>query len=102
MDLTALISVGAALAFATGVVTAARSTPSGDANAGEAIYSRCAACRALAYDRTGPRHCGRSRREGSRVRLFGCDEALEDRVERKAPRPLPGQSVGSRSRNVNG
>ena len=30
----------------------------GDPQAGEAIYPRCAACHALAYDRVGPRHCG--------------------------------------------
>jgi len=30
----------------------------GDAARGERIYDRCQACHALAYDRTGPRHCG--------------------------------------------
>lgn len=30
----------------------------GDAKAGEAVYSRCLACHALQYNRTGPKHCG--------------------------------------------
>lgn len=29
-----------------------------DAQRGEQVYARCAACHALAYDRVGPRHCG--------------------------------------------
>ena len=38
----------------------------GDPKAGEAIYGRCQACHALAYDRVGPRHCGLfGRRAGS-------------------------------------
>ena len=33
---------------------------------GEEVYGRCLACHALAYDRTGPRHCGLlGRRAGS-------------------------------------
>ena len=30
----------------------------GDPKAGESVYSRCLACHALAYHRTGPKHCG--------------------------------------------
>jgi cytochrome c len=45
---------------------AAAAAATGDAKRGEAIYSRCIACHALAYDRTGPRHCGLlGRRAGS-------------------------------------
>ena len=45
---------------------AAGNATAGDAKAGEAIYARCLACHALAYDRTGPRHCGLfGRRAGS-------------------------------------
>jgi cytochrome c len=37
-----------------------------DAQRGEALYARCAACHALAHDRVGPRHCGLlGRRAGS-------------------------------------
>jgi len=38
----------------------------GDPAAGEAVYSRCMACHALEYNRTGPKHCGLfGRRAGS-------------------------------------
>lgn len=38
----------------------------GDPVRGEALYARCLACHALAYDRTGPKHCGLfGRRAGS-------------------------------------
>ena len=38
----------------------------GNPQAGEEIYSRCLACHALEYHRTGPRHCGLfGRRAGS-------------------------------------
>ncbi len=30
----------------------------GDPKRGEEIYSRCAACHSLDYNRTGPKHCG--------------------------------------------
>lgn len=52
------------------VVSAATAGPDArldrDPNNGAVIYERCAACHALAYDRTGPRHCGLfGRRAGS-------------------------------------
>src|SRR3954466_14384446 len=54
-----------AAALAIGAASCARGAAP-DPKAGEAIYSRCAACHALAYDRTGPRHCGLfGRRAGS-------------------------------------
>ena len=38
----------------------------GNPQAGEEIYSRCLACHALEYHRTGPKHCGLfGRRAGS-------------------------------------
>ena len=38
----------------------------GDAQAGEAVYSRCLACHSLEVNRTGPKHCGVvGRRAGS-------------------------------------
>lgn len=38
----------------------------GDPAAGEALYSRCAGCHAIEYNRTGPKHCGiLGRRAGS-------------------------------------
>ena len=55
----AAVQAFAACAAAVAIVAAplARSAAPGP-EAGVAIYSRCAACHALAYDRTGPRHCG--------------------------------------------
>jgi len=51
-----------ALASAAAVAHGAQRDP----KRGEEIYSRCLACHALAYDRTGPRHCGLfGRRAGS-------------------------------------
>lgn len=45
---------------------AASRPPAGDPARGETIYGRCLACHALAYNRTGPRHCGLfGRRAGS-------------------------------------
>lgn len=105
MALTALISVGAALAFATAVMAAARVAPAGGANAGEAIYSRCAACHALAYDRTGPRHCGLFGRRAGTVPGFDYSDAMkrskivwnERTLDRFLANPLaavPGTSMG--------
>ena len=42
----------------------------GDPKAGEAIYGRCQACHALAYDRVGPRHCGLLGRRAGAVQGF--------------------------------
>ena len=49
----------------------------GDAQAGEAIYPRCAACHALAYDRVGPRHCGLIGRPAGSVAGFDYSPAMK-------------------------
>jgi cytochrome c len=49
----------------------------GDAQAGEAIYPRCAACHALAYDRVGPRHCGLIGRPAGSVAGFEYSPAMK-------------------------
>ena len=57
--------LGATLVFATGAI-AAEGKLGGDPKAGAVIYERCLACHALAYNRTGPKHCGLfGRRAGS-------------------------------------
>jgi len=56
---------------------AGAAAPAGDPNAGEAIYSRCLACHALAYDRTGPRHCGLFGRAAGSVKGFAYSEAMK-------------------------
>ncbi len=50
----------------------------GDTTHGEAVYSRCLACHALAYDRTGPRHCGLFGRQAGTVPEFIYSQAMKD------------------------
>ncbi|HUH60509.1 MAG TPA: cytochrome c family protein [Candidimonas sp.] len=49
----------------------------GNAAQGEAVYSRCLACHALPYDRTGPRHCGLFGRQAGTVRGFPYSDAMK-------------------------
>jgi cytochrome c len=49
----------------------------GDAKRGEEIYSRCLACHALSYDRTGPRHCGLFGRRAGSVPGFVYSDAMK-------------------------
>ncbi len=98
---------GLALAFAAGTVPAASKNAAshGDPKAGEAVYSRCLACHALAYDRTGPRHCGLLGRRAGSVKGFAYSEAMkrsnivwnEKTLDRFLANPLkavPGTSMG--------
>lgn len=48
----------------------------GSPAAGETIYSRCLACHSLAYDRTGPRHCGLLGRKAGSVKGFAYSDAM--------------------------
>jgi cytochrome c len=77
----------------------------GDAVRGEAIYSRCLACHALTYDRTGPRHCGLFGRKAGSVPDFSYSDAMKNsgivwtesslNVFLKAPlKAVPGTSMG--------
>ena len=65
--LLALLSIGAA----------ARASGAGDAARGEAVYARCMACHALAYDRVGPRHCGLIGRRAGSVPGFDYSPAMK-------------------------
>jgi cytochrome c len=67
---------GSALALALGAAPAGAAPP-GDPVNGEAVYSRCLACHALAYDRTGPRHCGLIGRRAGAVKGFPYTEAMK-------------------------
>ena len=49
----------------------------GDPKAGEALYPRCLACHALAYDRVGPRHCGLIGRRAGSVAGFDYSDAMK-------------------------
>jgi cytochrome c len=64
----------AAVALAPGVQATQASAP---APSGEAIYARCLGCHALAYDRTGPRHCGLFGRRAGTVPGFAYSEAMK-------------------------
>ena len=79
--------------------------PAGDPQAGESIYSRCLACHALAYDRTGPRHCGLFGRRAGSVAGFEYSQAMQgskivwsektlDRFLANPPQAVPGTAMG--------
>jgi cytochrome c len=98
---------GVALALAAGAAPAALkdAVPRGDSTAGEEVYARCSACHALAYDRTGPRHCGLLGRRAGSVKGFGYSEAMErsrivwsektlDRFLQNPLKAVPGTSMG--------
>lgn len=69
---------GVALALAVDApAIAASARPQGDPRNGEAIYQRCLACHALAYDRTGPRHCALFGRRAGSVKDFAYSEAMK-------------------------
>ncbi len=98
---------GAALAFVAGSAPAAAkdAAPRGDAKAGEAVYARCLACHALAYDRTGPRHCGLFGRRAGSVKGFAYSKAMKrskivwsaktlDRFLANPMKAVPGTAMG--------
>ena len=85
---------------------AAAAAPAGtDIKAGEQVYGRCLACHALAYDRTGPRHCGLFGRRAGSVPGFSYSEAMKrsgivwdsktlDRFLSNPTQAVPGTSLG--------
>ncbi len=88
------------LALAAGAPVHAK----GDAQRGEQLYARCAACPALAYDRVGPRHCGLLGRRAGSVPGFAYSPAMKkanivwtgatlDRFLAKPTRTVPGTSM---------
>jgi cytochrome c len=98
--MAAVAFVASAHAAESGVAAA-----KGDATRGEAIYSRCAACHALVYDRTGPRHCGLLGRRAGSVPGFAYSSAMKrstivwnagtlDRFIASPLTAIPGTSMG--------
>ena len=96
----ALTVLGAALALAAAAAQAAAP----DVKLGESVYARCAACHALGYDRTGPRHCGLFGRRAGSVPGFAYSDAMKrseivwsaktlDRFLANPPKALPGTSM---------
>ena len=95
----------AALLAVVALALAAAPAAAGDPQAGESIYSRCLACHALAYDRTGPRHCGLFGRRAGSVEGFEYSQAMqgskivwsENTLDRFLANPLqavPGTAMG--------
>ncbi|WP_412034102.1 c-type cytochrome [Pollutimonas sp. M17] len=74
----AALSCSLPLWAAGGAWAAAPAAMTGDAARGEAVYSRCLACHALAYDRTGPRHCGLFGRQAGTVPGFAYSDAMRN------------------------
>jgi cytochrome c len=77
----------------------------GDVKHGEEVYSRCLACHAIAYDRTGPRHCGLFGRKAGSVPGFAYSEAMKksgitwnaktlDRFIANPLKTVPGTAMG--------
>ncbi|HUW38406.1 MAG TPA: c-type cytochrome [Rhodocyclaceae bacterium] len=94
-----------ALALAAVAAAAKEAELQGDPSAGKAIYARCLACHALAYDRTGPRHCGLFGRRAGSVKGFAYSKAMkrsrivwnEKTLDRFLANPLkaiPGTAMG--------
>jgi cytochrome c len=71
----AAVVLAAALA---GLPSARAAAEAGDWKRGEAVYSRCLACHALARDRVGPRHCGLLGRRAGSVPGFAYSKAMRD------------------------
>jgi cytochrome c len=103
--LLARMLAGAVLAVAAGMASAADVTRQGDPKKGELTYARCLACHALAYDRTGPRHCGLFGRRAGSVQGFEYSAAMkqskivwnEKTLDRFLANPLtniPGTAMG--------
>ena len=69
--------LGLAFAGTAGLAAPAGAATTGDPDKGEALYSRCIACHALAYDRTGPRHCGLLGRRAGSVAGFEYSKAMK-------------------------
>ena len=92
--------LGAALALAAAAAQAAPPT----VKLGETVYARCLGCHALAYDRTGPRHCALFGRRAGSVPGFAYSEAMKrsgivwnaktlDRFLANPPKAVPGTSM---------
>ena len=92
------------VALAAGLALAAGTAAGADAARGEQLYTRCAACHALAYDRVGPRHCGLLGRRAGSVPGFDYSPAMKrsklvwnketlDRFLADPPKAVPGTTM---------
>ena len=90
--------------FAAGACTIALAAPAGNATRGAEIYTRCRACHALEYNRTGPKHCGVIGRKSGSVPGFDYSPAMKqakltwdektlDRFLADPPKAVPGTTM---------
>jgi len=106
VTLTRLL-VGAAFALAADAALSSPETTrlTGDPHAGEAVYARCQACHSLAYNRTGPMHCGLLGRRAGSVPGFTYSGAMKrsqtvwskktlDRFLTNPMKVVPGTTMG--------
>jgi len=84
---------------------AAQTAAVGEPIRGEQVYACCVACHALAYDRTGPRHCGLFGRRAGTVPGYEYSEAMRrsgivwtaaalDRFLAAPTKVVPGTTMG--------
>lgn len=66
----------ACLAFGASEATALNNDHGGDVTRGAEVYTRCQACHALEYNRTGPKHCGVVGRKAGSVPNFNYSPAM--------------------------
>ncbi|MGH8807879.1 MAG: c-type cytochrome [Noviherbaspirillum sp.] len=103
MRLVAMLLLAAGLAPAA--YASKDAAPPAQVQAGEAVYARCLACHSLAYDRTGPRHCGLFGRLAGSVPGFPYSEAMRrskivwneqtlDRFLATPGKSVPGTTMG--------
>lgn len=87
------------------LMLAAAAALAANPSAGKEIYTRCLACHALAYDRTGPRHCGLFGRRAGSVKGFTYSDAMKrsgitwndkmlDRFLTNPLKTVPGTAMG--------
>lgn len=95
----------ASMALAAATALPADAAATGDPARGEVIYARCLACHALAYNRTGPKHCGLFGRRAGGVADFRYSPAMAradivwdgDTLDRFLSNPtamIPGTTMG--------
>lgn len=95
------MAAGLAIAW----LTAPPAQAEGNVLRGESIYTRCLACHALNYNRTGPKHCGLFGRPAGSLPDFMYSDAMknshivwnEETLNRFLTAPLtyvPGTSMG--------
>ena len=99
-----IVQLAAAIAIAASMSVVAVAAPVGNAKRGADIYTRCQACHALDYNRTGPKHCGVVGRKSASVAGFDYSPAMKqanltwdertlDRFLANPPKTVPGTTM---------